>query len=109
MKTSEEKAKAKEKAKAITTLMSERRKDHEETAKAAQGLVKSNNSIRRVIKKALKAGPRTIPQLTEETEMASADVLWHVVAMLKYGAVVEAGLEEEDEEYYLYALSEAKK
>ena len=76
---------------------------------APQELVKSNNSIRRVLKKALKAGPRTIPQLTEETEMASADVLWHVVAMLKYGTVVEAGLEEEDEEYYLYALSEAKK
>ena len=109
MKTSEEKAKEKEKAKAITTLMSERRKDHAETAKTAQALVKSNNSIRRVLKKALKAGPHTIPQLAEETEMASADVLWHVVAMLKYGTVVEAGLEEEDEEYYMYALSEAKK
>ena len=113
MITSEEKAKAKakakEKAKAITALMSERRKDHEETAKTAQELVKSNNSTRRVLKKALKAGPRTIPQLAEETEMATADVLWHVVAMLKYGVVVETGLEEEDEEYYLYALSEAKR
>lgn len=109
MMTSEEKAKAKEKAKAISALMSAKRKDHEETAKVAQETVKNNNSIRRVLKKALKAGPRTIPQLAEETEMPTADVLWHVVAMLKYGTIVEVGLEEEDEEYYIYALSEVKK
>jgi len=105
--TSKEEARAK--AKAIGELMAAKRKEHPETAKAAQEIVKSNNATRRVIKKALKTGPHTIPQLATEIDMPETDVFWHVAAMLKYGAVVETGLEEEDEEYYMYALSEAKK
>lgn len=103
------KEEAREKAKAIGKLMAAKRQEHSETAKAAQELVKSNNAARKILKKALKAGPHTVLQLAEEVDMPTADVLWHVVAMLKYGAVVEAGLEEEDEEYYMYALSEVKK
>ncbi|OQX65170.1 MAG: hypothetical protein B5M51_01505 [Anaerolinea sp. 4484_236] len=105
--TSKEEARAK--AKAITELMAAKRKEHPETAKATQEIVKHNNATRKVIKKALKAGPHTIPQLATEIDMPETDVFWHVAAMLKYGAVIETGLEEEDEEYYMYALSEVKK
>ena len=99
---------SKEEAKAISELMIAKRKEHAETAKAAQQIVKENNAIRKLIRNALKKEPHTVPQLAEETGLATADVLWHVVAMLKYGAVVEVGMDE-DEEYYMYSLAKRVK
>ncbi|HEY62490.1 MAG TPA: hypothetical protein G4N95_07555 [Anaerolineae bacterium] len=99
---------SKEEAKAISELMIAKRKEHVETAKAAQQLVKENNAIRRKLKKALKSGPHTIPQLAEETGMETVDVLWHIAAMEKYGAVIEVGMDE-DEEYYTYSLAKGVK
>ncbi len=67
------------------------------------GRVKDLNKRRSAIKKALKDGPLTVPQLAAATELDPADVLWSVTAMRKYGLAVEDGV---DGDYPTYALPE---
>ncbi len=67
------------------------------------GRVKDLNKRRNAIKKALKDGPMTVPQLAAATELDPADVLWSLTAMRKYGLAVEHGV---DGDYPTYALPE---
>lgn len=81
------------------------RETHSETVTNAQELLKEQQSVRRTLKKAMKAGPMTVPQIAEAAGMPADQVLWHVTAMKKYDLVSEVG---QDGEYYLYALADAK-
>ena len=65
--------------------------------------VKTVNKRRAAIKKALKEGPKTVPELAQETDLRPADVLWSLTAMCKYGQAVEDGV---DGDYPRYALPE---
>jgi predicted transcriptional regulator len=66
-------------------------------------LVKVNNKRKATIKKTLKEGPMTVPQLAEATGFEPADVLWTLTAMRKYGQAVEEGV---DGDYPRYTLPE---
>ena len=101
-------AKKTEEAKKQTEMLAALRKQRSEQVKQAQALLKEQQGVRKTLRGAMKAGPRTIPQLAEATGLPSHEVLWHVTAMKKYGLVIEEGLNE-DYEYYLYALSEEVK
>jgi len=64
----------------------------------------SNKEIRQVrgrIKKALAEEPKTIPTLAAGLELPSEHVLWHVMAMRKYGIASEG---EQDGDYFRYQL-----
>jgi predicted transcriptional regulator len=65
----------------------------------------ARSSARRTARKAIKAeldkGPATVPALATACSLPSADVLWHVAAMRKYGQLVEDG---QDGDYCLYRL-----
>lgn len=65
--------------------------------------VKTFNKRKAAIKKALKDGPKTVPELAEATELDAADVLWTITGMRKYGFAVEGGV---DGDYPQYALPE---
>jgi predicted transcriptional regulator len=65
--------------------------------------VKARNKRKSAIKKALKNGPMTVPELAEATELDPAEVLWSLTAMRKYGFAVEDGV---DGDYPRYALPE---
>jgi hypothetical protein len=65
--------------------------------------VKIRNKRKAAIKKVLKDGPRTVPQVAEATGFEPRDVLWTLTAMRKYGAAVEVGTEGD---YPTYALPE---
>ncbi len=65
--------------------------------------VKAGNKRKSAIKKALKDGPLTVPQLAEATGLDAADVLWSLTAMRKYGLAVEDGV---DGDYPKYGLPE---
>jgi len=65
--------------------------------------VKGFNKRKAAIKKALKDGPMTVPELAQATELDPADVLWTITAMRKYGFAVEDGV---DGDYPKYALPE---
>ncbi|NMC19596.1 MAG: MarR family transcriptional regulator [Thermogutta sp.] len=74
---------------------------------ASRELVERNRrqtADRRRIIDALKAAPKTAPEIAKETGLPPHEVFWHLMAMKKYGKVVE-GAERED--YFEYALPEA--
>ena len=67
-------------------------------------LVKEQNRVRREINKALKEGSRTVPAVAAAIGIPSSTVFWHLIAMKKYGRVVEAG---QEDNYPTYRLTEA--
>jgi len=93
----------KEEARKRTEMLAEQRKQHGEHVKQAQERLKEQQVARRALRRAMEAGPRSVPQLAEETGIPAHEVLWHMAAMKKYGLVEEAGVDDNDE-YYLYAL-----
>lgn len=60
-------------------------------------------AVRRKLVEALRAGPKTVPELAQATGLPRHHVFWHLMAMRKYGTVSEGA---EREEYFLYALIE---
>jgi len=70
-------------------------------SKDLQASVKEQGRIRKLLRGALAGGPRTVPELGAQCELPPATVLWHLMAMRRYGEVVEAG---EAGDYVRYAL-----
>ena len=68
--------------------------------------IKIGNKIKSAIRKALKDGPKTVPEIAEAAGMDKIDVFWHLMSMKKYGAVLEA---EKSGDYWKYILVEVKK
>jgi len=50
----------------------------------------------------LGGGPQTVPELSEATGMPTPDVLWHLMAMKRYGMVNEHA---KDSDYFRYVLA----
>lgn len=67
------------------------------------GYVKEAAKRKAAVRKALKDGPMTVPQVAEATGLEPRDVLWTLTAMRKYGQAVEEGV---DGDYPRYALPE---
>ena len=62
---------------------------------------KLHQAVRKEVRVALAGGPSTVPALAAATGVPTQDVLWHVAAMSKYGALTEVGM---DGDYCTYAL-----
>jgi hypothetical protein len=60
--------------------------------------------VKKAIRAALATGPKTVPQIAGESGTPPADVLWHVMAMRRYGEVVDGA---EQDGYVLYRLKGA--
>jgi predicted transcriptional regulator len=69
---------------------------------------REHQKVKKRLREALKEGPKTVPEISERTQIPSRDVLWHLMSMKKYGEVIEG---EEQGSYVQYALkpSEDKK
>lgn len=65
--------------------------------------VRQQNEELKAIRKALKEGPKTIPAVAAATGLRSDRVMWYVMALKRYGEVVEEGLEGH---YFLYGWKE---
>lgn len=57
--------------------------------------------IFKAIKTALKAGPKTVPQLAAECKLDSPKTMWHVMALRRDGDLVESA---ERDGYLVYSL-----
>jgi len=64
---------------------------------------KNQNQLRKKLEGALKDGSKTIPQLASDTGIPSGEVMWHVMAMKKYGKILE---HERAGDYFKYGLKE---
>jgi hypothetical protein len=64
--------------------------------------VREQNHRKAAVKRALVAGPLTVPELASAVEISAQEALWMLIALRKYGVVVEDG---QDGDYVRYALS----
>ena len=96
---------SKEAARQRTAMLVELRKQHGDSVKQAQELLKAQQATRKTVQQALKAGPGAVPALAEATGLPAHDVLFQLAAMKKYGLVEEAGMDDTGD-YYLYRLTE---
>jgi predicted Rossmann fold nucleotide-binding protein DprA/Smf involved in DNA uptake len=68
-----------------------------------QAHVKEQNRIEHQITKALGNGPKTVPEIAQETGLPTQTVFWFLMALKKYGKVAEG---EKQDSYFTYALKE---
>ena len=88
-------------AKKRNQMLWDLRAKHEHTVLKAQAYLKDQQYFRRKMQKAMKGGPKTIPEIAEKSNLPTDQVLWHVMAMKKYDLIREVGMEGE---YYQYQL-----
>lgn len=66
--------------------------------------VGNQQKVYKALRAALKAGPRTVPQLAAECGIPSPVVMWHLMAMRRYGEVLDGA---EENGYLRYTLAGA--
>lgn len=64
--------------------------------------VRTQNAAKTAIRRALRDGPLTVPEIAEAAGLGTKEVLWYVTAMRKYGQLVE---DSQDGDYMRYALA----
>jgi predicted transcriptional regulator len=83
-------------------LLKQLREEYEDSVER----LKEQTEIRRGITRSLQEGPKTVPAIAENTDLPAHQVLWHVMAMKKYGLLRET---EMDGQYFQYELVKEKK
>ncbi len=73
-------------------------------SEALKEYVKNQHRVKKLLHDALKTGPMTVPQLAARCQLDPSLLLWHLMAMRRYGEVVEG---REQNGYFLYLLKEA--
>ena len=57
--------------------------------------------IHKLLRRVLKDGPKTVPEIARLTELPTHEVFWQLMGWKKYGQIIEG---EERDGYYEYAL-----
>ena len=70
--------------------------------KVASDKMKAQKKVIGVIKNQLKDGARTVPEIAAATSTSTAETLWFVATLKKYGEIKET---EKDGSYFKYALT----
>jgi hypothetical protein len=63
--------------------------------------LKDQQEVRKKLRASLAGGARTVPDLAGACDLEPGRVLWHLMAMRRYGEVMDAG---ERDRYVLFAL-----
>ena len=69
--------------------------------RAARSMKKHRNAIE-AVKRQLAEGGKTVPELAEGAGISTADAMWYVATLKKYGVVAEG---EKDGSYFRYELA----
>ena len=77
------------------------RQSRKTTIDSVRERVKETRAFRKKLSDALSEGPKTVPELAQETGIASQHVLWHLTSMKKYGKVAEG---DQSGDYFQYVL-----
>jgi hypothetical protein len=80
------------------------RESRKDSIKATSARVKENRKAVKAIKEQLRDEARTVPEIAEATGLASAEVLWFMATLKKYGDIVEG---DKDGGYFRYYLADA--
>lgn len=71
--------------------------------KAAAAQAGGHNKAIRAIRSQLQDAPKTVPEIAAAAGLPSAEVLWYLATLKKYGQVLEA---EQEGSYFRYRLAE---
>ena len=85
--------------------MKKLRESRKAIIKLTSARVKENKKAIKAIKEQLRAEARTVPEIAEATGLASAEVLWFIATLKKYGEILEG---DKDGSYFRYCLAEAE-
>ena len=80
------------------------RERHGGMSKELKDYFNEQQKIYKALRAALKNGPRTVPQLAKECSLPSPTVMWHLMALRRYGQVLDGP---EENGYLLYTLPRA--
>jgi len=72
--------------------------------KETSARVKENRKAVKAIKEQLRDEARTVPEIAEATGLSSAEVLWFMATLKKYGEILEG---DKDGGYFRYYLADA--
>jgi predicted transcriptional regulator len=79
------------------------RESRREVVERVRGRVKEQNEIEKQITGVLKERPKTAPEISRETGLPTDTVFWYLMALKKYGKIVEG---QQHDSYFAYALKE---
>ena len=79
------------------------REARKQTVVSVSARVREQKKAMEAITEQLRDHPMTVPEISGATGIPSADALWYVAALKKYGLVVEAG---KDGGYFRYQMAE---
>jgi DNA-binding transcriptional ArsR family regulator len=77
------------------------RERHGGMSKELKEYFNEQQKIYKALRAALKNGPRTVPQLAKECSLPSPTVMWHLMALRRYGQVLDGP---EENGYLRYTL-----
>jgi len=83
--------------------MKQLRHARKQTIQAATARMKEQQKAIKAIKAELQQGERTVPELAAATGLPPDSVLWYIMALKKYGEILEGP---EAGSYYRYRLSQ---
>jgi predicted transcriptional regulator len=96
----QEEPKKSEKKEALKAL----RRSRKEWIAEAAAKVKAQKKALGAIRGQIESGAGTVPEIANATGMSSAEVLWYMATLKKYGEIVET---EKDGSFFRYALTES--
>ena len=73
-------------------------------SKELKAYVADQQKVYKALRTALKAGPRTVPQLAAECNLPPPVVMWHLMSLRRYGEILDGP---EQNGYLLYVLAGA--
>ena len=80
------------------------RERHGGMSKELKEYFNEQQKIYKALRAALKNGPRTVPELAKECSLSSPTVMWHLMALRRYGQVLDGP---DENGYLLYTLPRA--
>lgn len=94
-----------EAAKQRTAMLKRLRAEHTDSVSRAQALLKEQRQVHKLICQTIREKAKTVPEIAEEVDMPTHEVLWYLTAYKKYDIVVEDGM---CGEYVLYKRVQEK-
>jgi predicted transcriptional regulator len=92
-------------AKQRAAILKRVREEHADTVKRTQALLKEQKKIQQLICQQIREKSKTVPEIAQEVDMPTNEVLWYLTAFKKYDIVIEDGM---CGEYILYKRAEEK-
>jgi predicted transcriptional regulator len=83
--------------------MKKLRESRKDIIKATSARVKENRRAIKAIKEQLQDEAKTVPEIAAATGLASAEVLWFIATLKKYGEILEG---EKDGGYFRYYVAD---